>query len=358
MRVLFILPGEGGGGGSHSVVQESHGLMRLGAEVALANTADTIDAFRWHYPELEDGRIALHPLRGWGDITPLRDAHDLVVATTAASAHALARAVKEKPKHRARLAYYIQDYEPLFRMPGIKEWDEARASYEALPNPLMFAKAAWLRRIVYDNHGRQVERVLPSLDHAIYRPALLDREPEVITISAMVRPKTPRRGPKRTVRALERIAERYGDRVRVVAFGAEPGDYDRIGVRLSDRIEDRGMLRRTDVAELLRSSDLFLDLSDYQAFGRTGVEAMACGCTPVLPVFGGADEYARHWENAIVVDPRSDEAIAAVVDAYIQAGPDVRRRLRENGVLTALDYTIEKAAFSEYQLFRTLLDRA
>ncbi len=43
MRVLFILPGEGGGGGSHSVVQESHGLMRLGAEVALAKLHPGVD---------------------------------------------------------------------------------------------------------------------------------------------------------------------------------------------------------------------------------------------------------------------------------------------------------------------------
>ena len=104
MRVLFILPGEGGGGGAHSVVQESHGLMRLGAEVALANTVDTIDAFRWHYPELEDGRIPMHPLRGWADIVPLLDEHDVVVATTAPSANALARAAGEKPKHKAKLA--------------------------------------------------------------------------------------------------------------------------------------------------------------------------------------------------------------------------------------------------------------
>ncbi len=358
MRVLFILPGEGGGGGSHSVVQESQGLMRLGAQVAIANTVDTIEAFRWHYPELEDGRIPLHAVRGYGDLVPLLDEHDLLVATTAASANALARAVRDKPKHVAKLAYYIQDYEPLFRMPGVTEWDEARASYEALPKALLFAKTDWLRRIVYDNHGRPVERVKPSIDHEVYRPALHDREDAVLTISAMVRPKTPRRGPKRTIRALERIAARYGDKVRLLVFGAEPGDYDRIGVRLSDRIEDRGMLRRTDVAELLRGSDLFLDLSDYQAFGRTGLEAMACGCTPLLPVFGGSDEYARHWENAIMVDPRSDEAIGAAVDAFVEAGPEVRRRLRENGVRTALDYTIEKAAFSEYQLFATLLDRA
>jgi glycosyltransferase involved in cell wall biosynthesis len=358
MRVLFILPGEGGGGGSHSVVQESHGLIRLGVEVAIANTTDTIEAFRWHYPELEGGAIALHPLAGYGDIIPLLDQYDLVVATTAPSANALARALKEKPKRQAKVAYYIQDYEPLFRMPGTQQWDEARASYSALPGALMFAKTDFLKRIVHDNHGHVVERVKASIDHAVYRPALHDRSGDVLTISAMVRPKTPRRGPLRTVRALETIAATYRGRVKVIAFGAEPADYDRIGVRLSDEVEDRGMLRRSDVAELLRVSDLFLDLSDYQAFGRTGLEAMACGCTPMLPVFGGADEYARHWENAILVDPRSDEMVMDGVDAFIEAGPQARGRLRANGIAKALDYTIEKAAFSEYQLFAKFLDRA
>jgi hypothetical protein len=362
MRVLFILPGEGGGGGSHSVVQESHGLRRLGAEVAIANTSDTIEAFRWHYPELEGGAIPLHSLSGYGDIIPHLDQHDLVVATTAPSANALARAVKKAPKQeaqdrRAKTAYYIQDYEPLFRMPGTQQWDETRASYAALPSALMFAKTDWLRRIVYDNHGHTVERVQASLDHAVYRPALHARSGP-LTICAMVRPKTPRRGPVRTIRALERIAATYGDKVKVIAFGAEPGDYDRIETRFSPAVEDRGMLRRADVAELLRGSDLFLDLSDYQAFGRTGLEAMACGCTPMLPVFGGADEYARHWHNAIVVDPRSEEPIDAAVKTFIEASPDTRDRLRANGIETALDYTIEKAAFSEYQLFRKFLDLA
>jgi hypothetical protein len=359
MRVLFILPGEGGGGGSHSVVQESHGLLRLGAKVAIANTADTIDAFRWHYPELENGAIALHSLRGYPDIVPLLDQHDLVVATTAPSANALARAIKAAPKTqgaRARTAYYIQDYEPLFRMPGTQQWDEARASYAALPDALMFAKTDWLKRVVQDNHGHTVHRVQASLDHAVYRPALHERSGPV-TVCAMVRPKTPRRGPVRTIRALERIARTYGDKVRVIAFGAEPADYDRVGAGFTAAVEDRGMLRRTDVAELLRQSDLFLDLSDYQAFGRTGLEAMACGCTPMLPVFGGADEYARHWDNAIVVDPRSDQAVDAAVEAFLSASSGVRERLRASGIATALDYTIEKAAFSEYQLFRKFLAR-
>jgi glycosyltransferase involved in cell wall biosynthesis len=338
-------------------MQESQGLRRLGVETGVATTADTVETFRWHYPELEGGVLPVHPFDSPDVLRTLLAEHDLAVATTAPSAHTLAAALGKSRKGLARPAYYIQDYEPLFRTPGTERWEEARASFEVLGEALLFAKTDWLRRIVYDNHGRPVEKVKPSIDHAIYHPA--PRAPsDRLTICAMVRPKTPRRGPGRTLRILERLAAQHGERVQLVAFGAAPDDYERIGARPSGPIEDRGVLRRSEVAELLRGSDLFLDLSDYQAFGRTGLEAMASGCTPLLPVFGGADEYARHWTNALLVDTRSDEAITQAVDAFIAADAVTRGRLRDNGMATALDYTVEKAAFSEYQLFRKHLARA
>ena len=70
-----------------------------------------------------------------------------------------------------------------------------------------------------------------------------------------------------------------------------------------------GVLRRDEVADLLRRSQLFIDLSEYQAFGRTGLEAMACGCTTILPEAGGSDEYAIDGSNCLRVDTGDREAI-------------------------------------------------
>jgi len=44
----------------------------------------------------------------------------------------------------------------------------------------------------------------------------------------------------------------------------------------------------TEVAELLRAADAFLDLSDDQAFGRAAGKAMACGSIALRPSLGGA----------------------------------------------------------------------
>jgi glycosyltransferase involved in cell wall biosynthesis len=44
--------------------------------------------------------------------------------------------------------------------------------------------------------------------------------------------------------------------------------------------------RRRDLADLYRDSDVFVDMSWWQAFGRSAVEAMATGCVPIMPSLG------------------------------------------------------------------------
>jgi glycosyltransferase involved in cell wall biosynthesis len=353
MRVIFILPGRGGGGGSHSVVQESLGLKRLGVDVAVATTASTYGVFRLNYPEL-DRSLPVPLYRDDAELGMVIAGADLAVATTAPSAIQLAKVLQAMPEPRPRPAYYIQDYEPLFFTPGTEEWSQARASYTALDDALLMAKTDWLRRIVETNHGRPVAKVSPSLDHGVYHPDLRERG-EGLTISAMLRPRTPRRAPRRTIRIMERLAATLAPEHKLVTFGCEASELEREGLKLSPRIEHGGVLSRVQVAAVLRGSDLFLDLSDYQAFGRTGLEGMACGCVPVLPVFGGADEYARDRQNAYVVDTRSDEACLAAVRSFVGNGVDTRERLRSAAIETALNYSIERAAFSEHQAFAAYL---
>lgn len=45
----------------------------------------------------------------------------------------------------------------------------------------------------------------------------------------------------------------------------------------------------------------------------------------------------------------------ATVDAFLDLETGARTRMRDAAIETALDYTIDKAAFSELALFRTML---
>jgi glycosyltransferase involved in cell wall biosynthesis len=104
----------------------------------------------------------------------------------------------------------------------------------------------------------------------------------------------------------------------------------------------------------MRSSDVFVDASAYQAFGRTGLEAMACGAVPLLPALGGVHEYALHDENAVILaggDPRE------IADAIVSLArdPGRLRRLREAGTRAALSFSIERAARGQLELFAAAL---
>jgi glycosyltransferase involved in cell wall biosynthesis len=100
----------------------------------------------------------------------------------------------------------------------------------------------------------------------------------------------------------------------------------------------------------LRASDVFLDASIYQAFGRTGLEAMACGCTSILPRTGGVGEYAIDGENALLVDTTDLEATYAAL-AGLARDPERVAMLQASAVLTAKRYSVMGAALSEYTLF-------
>lgn len=352
--VLFVLPSAGGGGGAHSVVQESRGLSGFGVRAEITTPATHLHALSATYPELPDGMLS-----GFDSPEALgrRLANvDLAVATTFESVYALKEALDTMSARRPKTAYYIQDYEPLFHAPGSDKWMRARGSYEVLKGALLFAKTRWLQDIVLTNNRVPVEKVAPSLDREIYFPGLIHRPDEPITISAMLRPKTPRRAPWRTLRILERLDRTFGERLRLVTFGSSRDELEEFGLRPSRSIEVMGSLSREQVSAVLRESDLFLDLSDYQAFGRTGLEAMACACVPVLPSLGGAWEFARPWVNAIVLDTTDEPGIFDAVSTYLSLAPRVRIDMRVAAVKTSLRYSIEAAALSEWEIFSKYLE--
>jgi glycosyltransferase involved in cell wall biosynthesis len=377
--VAYLLPGlpPEGSGGSHSLVQEARGLRRLGAgarvcvpHASLATAAALYgddDGLFVPYPDGDSGIPGVSDTSASafpGTLAAIGDA-DVVVATEYPSVDLLARLARERP--RVRCAYYVQDYEPLFAAPRSSRADRALLSYRALPHLLLFAKTHWLRNLIAAAHGLHVAKVQPSLDRQLFHAGGRSHHAGLIRVAAMIRPRTPRRRPLATLRALERIARQLGDRVRIVTFGCDRQDFAELleGGGASedggawedaslDRITHLGLLSRIQVSALMRRSDIFIDASAYQAFGRTGLEAMACGAIPLLPQLGGVHEYARHDENALILDDGTFEQVArAVLDL---AGSPLRlARISDAGVRDARRFSIERAARSQLALFAAAL---
>jgi len=345
LKILFLLPVKGGSGGAHSVVQETAAMKRLGIDARIAVRSKDLEHLHRLY----------HDVPGSDDIFVGFDSHnlidiasdyDVVVATIFHSVELLA-SVHEACPH-IMPAYYVQDYEPMFFERNTELWEQARASYTRLPECVLFAKTRWIVREIECEHGIAVHKVVPSIDHDTYFPALRS-EDGLVHITAMIRPKTPRRGAERTMRVLGHIANRYPEKVRIHLFGCEESDPLFLALCRDFNFKLYGVLSRSEVAALLRRSDIFVDLSDYQAFGRTGLEAMACGCAVMLPKYGGTDEYAVDGQNALVVDSFDEDHCIERLNSLI-VNPAVLSALQREGVSTASDYSVHKAAVSELKL--------
>jgi glycosyltransferase involved in cell wall biosynthesis len=154
---------------------------------------------------------------------------------------------------------------------------------------------------------------------------------------------------------LRTIQRRHPDMVNITIFGNEPESDEFLAMPRDFDFENRGILVREDVAALLGAADIFVDLSVYQAFGRTGLEAMAVGCATILPETGGVYEYAEHRKNALIVDTSSaDDAVAALDELVTNRA--LRRELKRNGLETAARFSVRSAVASELEVLREALD--
>ncbi|MBX5495714.1 MAG: glycosyltransferase family 4 protein [Bryobacteraceae bacterium] len=348
-RVTFILPVKGGGGGAHSVVQEATAMRSLGVDATIFVNEKNFSDFKRTYARFEWIANDCKAFKGPKDLAELIDGSDIVIATTNTSAHSIAEAVAigKKPQ---RTGYYVQDYEPLFYEVGTEPYNLAVSSFDVLKDCTYFAKTRWLRDIVDATHRHPVSVVVPSIDMSIYhpvrRPANRNR-----TICAMVRPQTPRRAPHRTMRVLARVAAQFGEDVEISIFGADLRDLEAHNVQTYPGIEILGSLLQPQVASLLQRTDFFLDLSDYQAFGRTAAEAMACGTIALAPAVGGASDFIVDGHNSFLVDTRDEGAVLTKVERMLTMTDEEIRLMRIAALEAVSGFTPTAAAVSELRAF-------
>jgi GT2 family glycosyltransferase len=388
LSVVFVLPGlaHGGSGGAHSLYQETCALRSLGVPARIM--LPRWDMARAAAVYADAGEV----FEAYADEQDLaaRTADADVISATHHKSVALLQAIREQ-RSDFLPAYYVQDYEPFFTAPYIAE--EAVASYTALPDMLLFAKSHWLCSVVAERHGLAVAKVEPSIDRELFTPGagrsasigLTNSADADLTSSAdagltssagglksgagasgssgagplrvvaMVRPRTARRQPLATIAVLEALLAAHAGAVQVSTFGCYEDELrELLGESGSgaQAIAERhlGLLSRAEVAALLRESDVFLDMSVYQAFGRTALEAMACGATAVVPQVGGVWEFVEHGGNALAVDTLSPEGALQALGELV-ADRALLGRLQAGALRTAGRYSAIRAALSECVLF-------
>lgn len=352
--IVYILPAGGYSGGANSVVQEVSGFQRMGVDASIAVDAKNASTFASAYGSLPGIISSLKIYNNEQKLSQIIGTAAEVVGTVASTLPSVLKAWSLlEARKRPKFYYYIQDYEPLFVEEGSVAWENSRKSYEYPLVTRAFAKTDWICEVVKANHGLNVQRVQASVDHSVYFPMLNLPKDGAITISAMVRPSTPRRAPRRTCRVINTLSHSLGSKVKLITFGCSLEELRAEGLRLTNEVEHHGRITREQVASLLRASDLFLDLSDYQAFGRTGLESMACGAIPIITCLGGASEYLNHGQNGFMVDVRYDNQISSTINEFLARPANSRQAMRVAAIETASKYSIENACAS---ILRVLAD--
>ena len=350
LEVAFVLPGlaDGSSGGAHSVYQEVRAMCDLGIPAWIALDERAWERAARAYADVDEVFV---PYADGDDLASKMSSADIAVATHFSSVRLVRPLVERRPELLA--AYYVQDYEPLFVDVASPAYREALESYAAIPGHVFFAKTWWLCEYVTRARGVRVRKVEPSLDHEIFH-ASPDRVPATagrpLQVAAMVRPRTPRRNAALTLRILAELGRQLGAEVRAVSFGCSDAQLATLGVPRQGDVDHRGVLTRAEVGALLRESDVFVDCSVYQAFGRTALEAMACGCVPVVPAVGGQREFALDDANAVVTDTATAQGVLAAVRTPLEDRPRLER-LRAGAIETAARYSTTRAALSEYLMF-------
>lgn len=343
LRVTFLVADMPLCGGVISIVQLCREFLLSGVNVTLATLSEELAPERFNLPA--------QPLVFPDAETLVRcfPQSDVVVATFWSTAHDFLPELRRR--YDCLSVYFVQDYEAYFYPEHELAIRERVASTYGLAERRI-VKSAWLASLIERRHGQACDIVPLGLDLGIFRERGRARDPGTPQrVACVARPHEPRRGFAQAVEAFRRVHAQRPE-TELVFFGARP---DELPTGLGFPYVNVGLLEdQNAVAELISSCDVLVDPSLHQAFGRPGLEAMACGTGTVLTSEGGVSEYARHEQNCLLVPPGDPQALAAATlrllgDAQLSA------RLRAGGHTTAARYSHVEEARRHLELYETWL---
>lgn len=327
---LFVLPMMGVFGGVADVLELTNALVLEGLHagvVLLEEAASEIDLELFFTP------IRLAAERFADELPETR----VLVATAYQTAPPVALVAARRPEMKT--AYFLQDYEGWF---GGDPVEVVAQTYDLVPQ--MTAISTWLSDQIALRHGHRATVVPMSGDPEVFYPRGDRTESGPVRVVAMLRYEE-RRGFRYLLPALRQVSAH--PQVEIVLFGAhrfEEENFPHVHA---------GVLSRDGVARLLSTAHIVVDPSLFQGFGLVGLEAMASGAACVLTASGGVMEYARHDDNALIVPPGDEQALATAILRLVEDRP-LRERLAASGLATARTFTWKRSAEAFVAFLRAL----
>jgi glycosyltransferase involved in cell wall biosynthesis len=112
--------------------------------------------------------------------------------------------------------------------------------------------------------------------------------------------------------------------------GEQRSNLERLATSLGVANHVRFLGTRTDVAEVLRSCDVFCHAAPFEPFGIVAIEAMSVGLPIVVPDSGGIREVVRDGLNGLVYPALDHQALAQAM-IMLAKDPVLRESMGNNG---------------------------
>jgi glycosyltransferase involved in cell wall biosynthesis len=209
------------------------------------------------------------------------------------------------------------------------------------------------------HNGIDLSRLVPPSAQEL---EALRRELEVgadVAVVAVVARLHPEKGHEHLFRALPRLLEATGGKLRLLVAGAGPfrAAYEREVAMLGVDEAVRFLGFRTDVARILAVADVVVLPSLAEAFGLVLAEAMFMRKAVVATTAGGIPEIVEDGVSGLLVPPASPEQLADAILSLLR-DPACRVRLGEAGRRRVMARFRFETMMERYEvLYDTLLAR-
>lgn len=339
LRVTYVLNKINVAGGVISVFQLVNELILLGVDARIVAL--------YQYPETKNWKQYVKPIIYKNPVEMVSNFpdSDIIIATHWSTVNWVSKIVELQKS--AVSVYFIQDYESwFFPKSDVKSREKVKSSYQFIENKIV--KSSWLQKLLIAD-GYQSTKIWIGMDLGVFYPRDFEKN-DKITILAMARPGTERRGFTTLISALSILLKNKSN-LEIILFGEDLSSY----TVPFDYLDKGPIFDSSELAELYSFSDIFIDSSDFQGFGRTALEAMACNAACVLTDAGGVMEYAKDGYNCLLVKPKKPEDVASAVIRLIDDNI-LKEKIVQGGVSTVKHFSHKEEAKKTLNYFNSLIN--
>ncbi len=363
MRILQICSARTLGGGERHLADLANGLARRGHEVYAALVPNS--ALQNELAELPAENIIELPLRNSLDVASALKLAQFVRRHQIEIVHAhLARdyplaAFAARRASGASLILTRHVLFPLSRVHRVLLRRVARviAVSQAVVDALIAQDIFDTDKIVLIHNGVDIDRFAKTREDDAER-----QKPGARLCVGVIGELAPIKGQENFLRAAAIVSSRRDD-VDFIIAGEDKlrtGENRRLLERMIDEFDLRQRVRITgwadDVAELLRTFDVFVSASRSESFGIAMVEAMASGVPVVATTTAGAGEIIDADKTGLLVPIEYAEGLAKAICELLD-DPTKRERLKANARrMVSERFTLDRMITKTEHVYQELLE--